>query len=510
MVTLLAKKKVAAYCRVSTDKDDQLSSLSVQKEFFEAYAQQHHLTLVEIYADEGISGTKLKNRTAFQRMMRDAERRRFDCIYVKDISRMARNVVDFLQSIRKLKSLGVDCKFVTTNMSTEDGELTLTILAAVAQEESANLSKRVKFGKKRNAEKGRVANLVYGYNKINGNYFDLEINDDEASVIRKMFALYVRDGYGFSKIAQYLNEHRIKTKRNGLWYGYTVGRILENSLYIGKIVNGKSEVKDFLTGKRVQRNVEDYFIVDNPKLAIIEPELFYQAKQILQQRYQTFKMEKTRHSNKYCFSTLIKCVCCGYSFRRLYKKRLHGEYIRWVCTGRNAKGKDFCDNRTSIEEKKLRAAIKKYLFSLIRFPEKLLEKTLVEVRRKYSSQQGEQNEKVLRNQLNQLKKAKAKQTTMFEFDAITIEELKIRTEELNTQIRICQEELQTLKGAKDASVNSEAILAKYGYNIKNLFADERMDTVLIQRLIEKIIVNPQGAITVQLKLFSDLATHGEL
>ena len=99
---------------------------------------------------------------------------------------------------------------------------------------------------------------------------------------------------------------------------------------------------------------------------------------------------------------------------------------------------------------------------------------------------------------------------MFEFDAITMEELKIRTEELNTQIRICQEELQTLKGAKDASVNSEAILAKYGYNIKNLFADERMDTVLIQRLIEKIIVNPQGAITVQLKLFSDLATHGEL
>ena len=160
---------IAAYCRVSTDKTDQLNSLEAQKEFFSEYTKRTGDTLVRLYADEGISGTKIKNRKEFLRMMSDAEHGLFDMVVVKDISRFARNTVDLLQNIRKLKALGIETQFLTANMtSMGNSEFVLTIFGALAQEESANTSKRVKFGKKMNAEKGRVPNIVYGYDKTIG------------------------------------------------------------------------------------------------------------------------------------------------------------------------------------------------------------------------------------------------------------------------------------------------------------------------------------------------------
>ena len=180
--------KLAAYCRVSTDKEDQLNSLEAQKQFFTEYTQRTGDVLVRLYADEGISGTKIKNRKEFLRMMKDAEQGLFDMVVVKDISRFARNTVDLLQNIRKLKSLGIETQFLTANMTIMgNSEFVLTIFGALAQEESANTSKRVKFGKKLNAEKGRVPNIVYGYDKTIGDYFHLTINETEASIIRQIY-----------------------------------------------------------------------------------------------------------------------------------------------------------------------------------------------------------------------------------------------------------------------------------------------------------------------------------
>jgi DNA invertase Pin-like site-specific DNA recombinase len=157
---------IAAYCRVSTDKEDQLNSLEAQKEFFSEYTKRTGDNLIRLYADEGISGVKIKNRKEFLRMLSDAEHGLFDMVVVKDISRFARNTVDLLQSVRKLKALGIETQFLTANMtSMGNSEFVLTIFGALAQEESANTSKRVKFGKKLNAEKGRVPNIVYGYDK---------------------------------------------------------------------------------------------------------------------------------------------------------------------------------------------------------------------------------------------------------------------------------------------------------------------------------------------------------
>ena len=237
--------KIAAYCRVSTDKADQLNSLEAQKEFFSEYTQRTGDVLIKLYADEGISGTKIKNRKEFLRMMSDAEKGMFDMVVVKDISRFARNTVDLLQNVRKLKALGIETQFLTANMtSMGNSEFVLTIFGALAQEESANTSKRVKFGKKLNAEKGRVPNIVYGYDKTIGDYFNLEINKEESKVVKQIYKWYTEEGYGAAKISNMLNEKGylfstlIKCKECGWSFRRTV-RTYKNT-YVRWVCSGRN------------------------------------------------------------------------------------------------------------------------------------------------------------------------------------------------------------------------------------------------------------------------------
>lgn len=507
MSRYIEKKKVAAYCRVSTEKDDQLLSLQAQKDFFEEYAAKNNFELVNLYADEGISGTKLKNRTEFKRMMADAERGKFECVYVKDVSRLARNVVDFLQSIRKLKALSIDCQFVTANMSSNDGELTLTILAAVAQEESANLSKRVKFGKKRNAEKGRVPNLVYGYDKTIGDYFNLTVNEAEAKIVKRIFDCYVYRRHGANKIAQLLNKEGLVTKRKCRWSQQAVSTILTNPLYVGKVINGKESVKDFLTGQRVKNELDKQFIVDKPGLAIVEQEIFDKAQDLLAERTENFRMTKTRQSNKYCFSTLIKCGDCGYSFRRVHRKYVK-EYIRWCCSGRNANGIDFCNNHTIVDEQELLEEIKNYLAGLVSSKDRLLKQTIAEFKKKYKPDNHEMSEAYILSELAKLKKAKAKQTQMFEVDAITIDELKERTAELNIAIAKYENELTAIQGNSSILGRIDEMVKKYCSSIQTVLSANIIDNAMLRKVIDKIVVTVGGEIQVFLKLFADLEiTH---
>ena len=351
---------IAAYCRVSTDKADQLNSLEAQKQFFSEYTQRTGDNLVRLYADEGISGTKIKNRKEFLRMMADAEHGLFDMVVVKDISRFARNTVDLLQNVRKLKALGIETQFLTANMtSMGNSEFVLTIFGALAQEESANTSKRVKFGKKMNAEKGRVPNIVYGYDKTIGDYFNLAINEEEAAVIRQIYKWYIEEGYGAAKIANMLNAKGIRTKRNCQWSQNATCRILTNELYTGKIINGKQEVADFLTGQRTEKDETEWMVTERPELRIIEPEMYEKAQEILECRSKTFKLTKERQSNKYLFSTLIKCKECGWSFRRTVRT-YKNTYIRWVCSGHNGRGADSCPNAQTVDEEELIEVIEQY------------------------------------------------------------------------------------------------------------------------------------------------------
>ncbi|MBR2404037.1 MAG: recombinase family protein [Clostridia bacterium] len=282
---------IAAYCRVSTGSTEQLSSLENQKAFFEEYAQKLGHNLVKIYADRGISGKALKNRTEFLSMMSDASLGTFDMLVVKDISRFARNTVDFLTGIRTLKSRGIAVRFLSCHMDTlGESEFALTMFAAIAQEESYNLSKRIIFGKKVSAKNGRTPPYIYGYDKIDT--FTLAINEAEALTVRLIFKAYTSGDLGIRKIASLLNSRAIPTKKGGLWTAKTVRRILSNPIYAGTLVNNKTQTLDFLSSTRRELPKNEHIHHQRDELAIVSTKCFQKAQQKLTERAKSCHKQK--------------------------------------------------------------------------------------------------------------------------------------------------------------------------------------------------------------------------
>ncbi len=496
---------IAAYCRVSTDKSDQLNSLETQKEFFLEYTKRTGDNLIKLYADEGISGTKIKNRKEFQRMLADAEKGLFDMVVVKDISRFARNTVDLLQSVRKLKSLGIETQFLTANMtSMGNSEFVLTIFGALAQEESANTSKRIKFGKKMNAEKGRVPNIVFGYDKTIGDYFTLSINENEAKAIRQIFQWYTEEGYGGSKIANMLNERGIKTKRGNNWSQNAVCRILTNEIYTGKIINGKEEIVDFLTGQRKEKDESEWLVTIRPELRIIEDEVFDKAQDILKGRHDSFKITHERQSNKYLFSTLIKCKECGWSFRRTVRQ-YKNTYVRWVCSGHNGKGADSCPNAVTVDEEELIRALQEYFQEILSKKKKVINYVIKEFQRVYKAKdENIEYEKQLNTELNKLRKSREKYMDMYTDDLISREELNEKIGGMRKEIERLENELKMVSYHLTKGEQLEAILNSTFKQLEDITDVHEMTNVQLKRLINKIEVDKDGNVDIYLRLIGDL------
>lgn len=496
---------IAAYCRVSTDKSDQLNSLETQKEFFLEYTKRTGDNLINLYADEGISGTKIKNRKEFQRMLADAEKGLFDMVVVKDISRFARNTVDLLQSVRKLKSLGIETQFLTANMtSMGNSEFVLTIFGALAQEESANTSKRIKFGKKMNAEKGRVPNIVFGYDKTIGDYFTLSINENEAMAIRQIFQWYTEEGYGGSKIANMLNERGIKTKRGNNWSQNSVCRILTNEIYTGKIINGKEEIADFLTGQRKEKDESEWFVTIRPELRIIEDEVFDKAQDILKGRHDSFKITHERQSNKYLFSTLIKCKECGWSFRRTVRQ-YKNTYVRWVCSGHNGKGADSCPNAVTVDEEELIQALQEYFQEILGKKKKVINYVIKEFQRVYKAKdENIEYEKQLNTELNKLRKSREKYMDMYTDDLISREELNEKIGGMRKEMERLENELKMVSYHLTKGEQLEAILNSTFKQLEDITDVHEMTNAQLKRLINKIEVDKDGNVDIYLRLIGDL------
>lgn len=496
---------IAAYCRVSTDKEDQLNSLEAQKAFFAEYTTRTGDTLIRLYADEGISGTKIKNRKEFLRMMSDAEHGLFDMVVVKDISRFARNTVDLLQNVRKLKSLGIETQFLTANMtSMGNSEFVLTIFGALAQEESANTSKRVKFGKKMNAEKGRVPNIVYGYNKTIGDYFNLEINQEEANIIRQIYQWYTKEGYGAAKISNKLNERGLKTKRNCQWSQNAICRILTNELYTGKIINGKQEVADFLTGRRTDKEETDWMVVERPDLRIIEPETYEKAQQILQSRNKAFNIKHERQSNKYLFSTLIKCKACGWSFRRTVRT-YKNTYVRWVCSGHNGRGADSCPNAVTVDEEELIQALQEYFAEMLKQKKNVIQNVVREFQRIYKAKdENIEYEKELNQQLARLQKTRQKYMDMYTDDLISREELNAKIGGMRKKIERIENELKMVSYHLTKGEQLEHILGNTFKAVEDITDVHQMTNEQLKQIIQKIEVDKEGNVDIFLRLFGDL------
>lgn len=496
---------IAAYCRVSTDKEDQLNSLETQKEFFLEYTKRTGDNLIKLYADEGISGTKIKNRKEFQRMLADAEKGLFDMVVVKDISRFARNTVDLLQSVRKLKALGIETQFLTANMtSMGNSEFVLTIFGALAQEESANTSKRIKFGKKMNAEKGRVPNIVYGYDKTIGDYFNLSINEQEASVIRQMYKWYTEEGFGGAKIANMLNERGIKTKRGNNWSQNSVCRILTNEIYTGKIINGKEEITDFLTGQRKEKDESEWIVTLRPELRIIDDETFDKAQDILKGRHNSFKLTHERQSNKYLFSTLIKCKDCGWSFRRTVRQ-YKNTYVRWVCSGHNGRGADSCPNAVTVDEEELIQVLQEYFQEVLSKKKKVIDHVIKEFQRVYKAKdENIEYEKELNAELNKLRKSREKYMDMYTDDLISREELNEKIGGMRKEIDRLENELKMVSYHLTKGEQLEAILNSTFKQMEDITDVHEMTNTQLKRLIQKIEVDKDGNVDIYLRLIGDL------
>lgn len=289
--------RYAAYCRVSTGSDEQLNSLINQKSFFEEYAKKHGDELVMIYADRGISGKSMSRRPEFLKMLSDSESGMFDALLVKDISRFARNTVDFLNGIRLLKSRDIDVVFVGANQKVlGESEFVLTVFAALAQEESCGLSKKIIFGKKQGAKNGRVPNALYGYDKCST--YELKVNREEAKCVKMIFDMYTSEKMGLRKIANELNRLKIHTKNNCTWNAKTVRRIIANPVYRGELVNNKSETVDFIAAVRREVPPESQYHHIRENLRIIDDKTFFAANDALEKRAEKCRASKKAGTNR--------------------------------------------------------------------------------------------------------------------------------------------------------------------------------------------------------------------
>ncbi len=327
------KKKVAAYCRVSTDNEDQANSFESQQRYFRQYIERNpDWELYAIFADEGISGTNTKKRKEFNRMIECAKNGDFDLIITKEISRFARNTLDSIFYTRDLKKHGVGVIFLNDNINTLDGdaELRLAIMSSIAQEESRKTSERVKWGQKRQMEQGVVfGRSMLGYDVKDGK---MTINEEGAKIVRLIFHKFVDEGKGTHVIARELREEGIEPMRVKEWQNTVILRVIRNEKYCGDLVQKKTYTPDFLSHeKKYNRGQEEFVILKDHHEPIISRELFDKANRILDAK--SLSQEgKAKHSNRYPFSGKIKCGRCGASYVARYKTRKDGSrYKAWRC-----------------------------------------------------------------------------------------------------------------------------------------------------------------------------------
>lgn len=504
--------KIAAYCRVSTEKEAQIDSLEKQIEFFNEFTRKNGYELYKLYADEGISGKQIKHRKQFQQMMIDAKAEKFDKVVVKDVSRFARNTVDLLQSVRELKSYGVQVDFLNNGEVMEGGsEFILTILGAMAQQESANMSKRVKFGKDITAKKGRVPNLVFGYDKIPDERYTLKINEEEAKIVKEIFESYVYKGIGTTKIAWNLNDKGIRTKKTkSKWVQTSIVRMLKNPIYTGRVTNKKSEVTDFITGTRKELPEEEWIVVEKPEMRIISDELFNRAQELLEQRSNEFKLNNKREKTEYVFSTLIYCKHCGYSFRRIKRKYTADgpEYIRWVCSGRNSMGVNHCPNTTVIDEEELLNAIKIYLKSIIKNKKdfmKAVEKEFEKITK--LRENNERSEESLLKEIEKVTVKKQKYMEMFQNEIINIQELKKYTNPLNEDIARLERELKLITSEIKEKDVLEKEFNKTIKTVDDILNNQTITNAMLKTIIDVIEVDSDSNVEVRLKLLNEIGTN---
>lgn len=360
------KLKVAAYCRVSTDSDEQASSYEVQVEHYTQFIQKNSgWELAGIFADDGISGCNTKKRSKFNRMIEECMAGKIDMIITKSISRFARNTLDCLKYIRELKEKNIPVFFEKENINTMDskGEVLLTIMASLAQQESQSLSQNIKLGLQYRYQNGEVQvnhNRFLGYTKDEEGH--LIIEPAEAEVVKRIYREYLEGG-SLLQIARGLEADGILTAAGkAKWRPETLKKILQNEKYIGDALLQKTYTVDFLSKKRVKNNgIVPQYYVENSHEPIIPRDLYMQVQEEMIRRanlHSGAKWKKRVYSSKYALSSIVFCSKCGDIFRRIAWNNRGKHSTVWRCCTRVEHGPKKCDAPT-IQESDLQDAVVK-------------------------------------------------------------------------------------------------------------------------------------------------------
>ena len=438
----IVKKRVTAYARVSTDLEEQKNSFESQKKYYkEKILKNPEWTYVDLYADEGISGTQDFKRTSFLRMIDDALNGKIDLILTKSISRFARNTVDTLKYVRLLRNKKVGIIFEEENINTLDmsGELMLTILSSVAQQESETLSNHVKLGNKMKVQRGELVgfNHCLGY-RYNSKENTMTIIPEEADLVKMIFKWYL-DGYGSGIIAKKLTEMKAKTARGKVhWTDTTVLGILHNEKYIGDALMGKTYTIDPISHKRVKNfGEEDKFYIKGHHEPIIDKKDYDAVQELLNKRKGARATGRRlgNISRKGVFSSRLKCAYCGTSLSRkhIIKNSKHKEFS-WECTTGINFGKTACVDSKVIKEEVIKKAFVDAFRILTQKKELNAKKLFDEIRNAMRDSSPENKIKEIDYKIEMLENKKKKALDLMIDGTIDNDIYSIKLEELNNKI----------------------------------------------------------------------------
>lgn len=501
--------KVAGYCRVSTDKDDQVNSFEAQQRYFREYIDREPgWELCEIYADEGITGTSTKKRTQFNRMINDAYEGKFSLIVTKEVSRFSRNILDTISYTRELRSIGVGVFFVTDRINTlePEAEMLLSFLASLAQEESRRTSTRVVWGQTRQMEKGVVfGQSMLGYDVKNGNIF---LNAKGAETVFLIFHKYAVEQMSTSKIAEFLTKEGYCTYRgSGDWRSNTVIKILKNEKYVGDLIQKKTYTPDFLTHEKKRNTGQVPLIyIKNHHEPIISREIWDLTQERLRQNNKHAEGPQG-HSNRYIFSGKIKCGECGASFVSRFKKLKDGTKLhRWSCSTA-VRGRDStCGVGKLLRNDDALLMIKTVLKSLKIDADTIIDNVAVFAIDAIQTEDHRINEdpKRIADQIEHIKKKKKIMMDSCFSGEISKEDMRQMKDSYENQIASLYQQLAESKERKQKNKDREALKREITDELSRILRGEKESELLFKMILQSITVYKNRHIELKLNLLPQI------
>lgn len=505
---------VSYYARVSTDKEEQINSLENQVSFFEDYIKKNsNWTFICGYVDEGISGTTSRKRENFMRMIEDGAIKKFDLLITKEVSRFSRDTIDSLLYTRKLLEYDVCVYFLSDNIITasSDGELRLTIMSSMAQDEVRKISERTKFGFKRALEKGTVLGTdnIWGYKKDKGR---LVIDEEEASLIQAIFDIYANDSkIGLKKLSTTLKEHGYCNHNGNPIHPNTLKRIIQNPKYKGYYTGGLSTVVDYRSKKRNFNDQTEWKVYkDYEKVPpIISEELWEKANQKLLARSKKASLYQ-KHQTLYALSGKLYCDKhkCGF-VRKIRHYKNKDDVIYWYCADFHKSGKKNCIPGC-FKEQDLYDILLSIFKSYEIYKEEICEE-LLSFYKELSKEEGNiELEAKLQNELEVLVRKKDKLLDLALDGLLSKEDLNTKNISIETEISKIQAKLKELEGKKKKPEEEkeqneklkESILKQLVITKDNLesYMEELLDKIIVVEKGKQVENNKQKECEVELKI----------